>query len=716
MRANNVQQSKTNALIEQSAWPLTQLDAALFALAEHSFSRLPKNIHMPAAPSHVEQLNSWLMRSAQLVNLVAQQVSIDYQQRHTLVAQTAPAIIRLSSLSSSALLVVMGRKGKQLLVLTPALKVVRISTKALSSYLVAPLEAQHRTSIQQLLDSAQVNSARREKAMQALLSERLQEQSLPGIWLLHVPPSESVVKQIKNKAILGKILALSSVFAGQILLFILGWWLISQAALSGHGFEGWLWAWGLLLLSQIPLSLLTTWLQANIIIDMGILIKKRLLSGSLQMQPQKLRHLGIGQLLSRVFDSEAIESVALESGFIGMLAIIELTIAASILTAGAAGSLHAIVLLVFILVIAFMCYRQFVLRNNMNELQLDMTHNLIEKMVGHRTRLAQQPPHQWHTQEDNELRDYISASAATDQSNAKLTGLMPRLWLLLSMAVLLPVVIDNQISSVALAISVGGILYAYQAIVKALHGINSITTALIAWRRMKPLFMQASQSYAPTSGNGLVTTTDANPALGPILTLDKVNFSYPNAQAPTLQHCDLSIYAGDRLLLQGHSGGGKSTLVNLITGIQPTQYGIMLYRGLDQKSLGLKQWRQHIISAPQFHDNHVFAGSFAFNLLIGDKWPPTHAGMQKAEQLCNELGLGPLLEKMPAGIMQMVGETGWQLSHGERSRLFIARALLQDAELVILDESFAALDPHNLHNALNCVRQHARTLLVIAHP
>lgn len=94
-------------------------------------------------------------------------------------------------------------------------------------------------------------------------------------------------------------------------------------------------------------------------------------------------------------------------------------------------------------------------------------------------------------------------------------------------------------------------------------------------------------------------------------------------------------------------------------------------------------------------------------------YPCRHA---KAEQLCNELGLGPLLEKMPAGIMQMVGETGWQLSHGERSRLFIARALLQDAELVILDESFAALDPHNLHNALNCVRQHARTLLVIAHP
>ena len=71
---------------------------------------------------------------------------------------------------------------------------------------------------------------------------------------------------------------------------------------------------------------------------------------------------------------------------------------------------------------------------------------------------------------------------------------------------------------------------------------------------------------------------------------------------------------------------------------------------------------------------------------------------------------------MPAGLLQMVGETGWQLSHGERSRLYIARALLQRAELIILDESFAALDPENLRRALTCVLDRASTLLVIAHP
>jgi len=74
-----------------------------------------------------------------------------------------------------------------------------------------------------------------------------------------------------------------------------------------------------------------------------------------------------------------------------------------------------------------------------------------------------------------------------------------------------------------------------------------------------------------------------------------------------------------------------------------------------------------------------------------------------------------LLERMPAGMLQMVGETGWQLSHGERSRLYIARALLQNAEVVVLDESFAALDPENLQRAVECVIKRAKSLLVIAH-
>jgi len=70
------------------------------------------------------------------------------------------------------------------------------------------------------------------------------------------------------------------------------------------------------------------------------------------------------------------------------------------------------------------------------------------------------------------------------------------------------------------------------------------------------------------------------------------------------------------------------------------------------------------------------------------------------EEVCRELGLEDLLQRMPGGILQSVGESGWQLSHGEQSRLFIARSLLQNADVVVLDESFAALDPENLRKSL----------------
>ena len=86
------------------------------------------------------------------------------------------------------------------------------------------------------------------------------------------------------------------------------------------------------------------------------------------------------------------------------------------------------------------------------------------------------------------------------------------------------------------------------------------------------------------------------------------------------------------------------------------------------------------------------------------------------DALCSELGLDDLIARMPGGLAQPVGETGWQLSHGEKSRIFLARALLQDAQLTILDESFAALDPETLQKCLNCAQRRARTLMVIAHP
>jgi ATP-binding cassette subfamily B protein len=183
-----------------------------------------------------------------------------------------------------------------------------------------------------------------------------------------------------------------------------------------------------------------------------------------------------------------------------------------------------------------------------------------------------------------------------------------------------------------------------------------------------------------------------------------------------LEGCSFAVRAGDRVLVEGASGGGKSTLAALLAGMREPSAGTLRLSGVEQAVLGPERWRARIGGAPQFHENHVFSASLSFNLLLGRAWPPRQDDVAEAEAICRELDLGPLLARMPSGMEQLVGESGWQLSHGERGRLFIARALLQPLDARILDESFAALDPETLERAVACVFRRAGTLIVIAHP
>jgi len=121
----------------------------------------------------------------------------------------------------------------------------------------------------------------------------------------------------------------------------------------------------------------------------------------------------------------------------------------------------------------------------------------------------------------------------------------------------------------------------------------------------------------------------------PVLSARNLSFRYHANAEPILQACQLEIQKGDRLLLEGPSGGGKSTLSALLAGLLVTQ-----------QRIGLKVWRKQIVTAPQFHENHIFTETFLFNLLMGRRWPPLSKDLVEAEALCQELGLGDLLELM----------------------------------------------------------------------
>jgi ATP-binding cassette subfamily B protein len=472
-------------------------------------------------------------------------------------------------------------------------------------------------------------------------------------------------------------------------------------------------------LTLVPFRLLATRSQGRLAIGAGGLLKQRLLYGALRLEPEEIRYQGAGQLLGRVLKAEAVEALALSGGLLGLVAGMELLIAAAILHAGAGGGRHALLLLAWVAVALLLGWRYWWQRRHWTAGRLTLTHDLIEGLVGHRTRLAQKGHERWHEGEDQALSRYLERSAAMDRTAAWLIAVVPRGWLFLGLLGLAPAFIAGRGSPAALAIGLGGMLLAYRALHKLATGMWHLAGAAIAWEQVAPLFDAAARpevggspafSLMDASGAG---RSDGAPT---VIEAHEIAFRYRDRSAPVLRECHLRIRAGDRLLLEGPSGGGKSTLASLLSGLGVPESGLLLLHGLDRQTLGSEGWRRRVVAAPQFHENHVLTETFAFNLLMGRRWPPRPEDIEAAGGICRELGLDDLLSRMPAGLLQLVGETGWQLSHGERSRLYMARALLQEADLVILDESFAALDPETLQRCLRCVLKRAATVLVIAHP
>jgi ATP-binding cassette subfamily B protein len=261
-----------------------------------------------------------------------------------------------------------------------------------------------------------------------------------------------------------------------------------------------------------------------------------------------------------------------------------------------------------------------------------------------------------------------------------------------------------------LAITLGGLLLAAQALERLAGGVSDLLGAAIAWKQVGFLHHAAGRKE-PAGVPGLVSM-----GRGTALEARGLGFRYARRSRPALRDVSLVLAHGERVLLEGEPGSGKSTLAALLSGLRPPQTGVVLLHGLDPSAWGDAEWRRRVALSPQLHENHVLVGPLAFNLLLGRRWPPRPDDLDEALDVCHELGLSGLLQRMPGGIFQPVGETGWRLSHGERTRLFVARALLQRADVVILDEGFGALDPESLRLTLECARRRAATLMVLAHP
>jgi ATP-binding cassette subfamily B protein len=192
---------------------------------------------------------------------------------------------------------------------------------------------------------------------------------------------------------------------------------------------------------------------------------------------------------------------------------------------------------------------------------------------------------------------------------------------------------------------------------------------------------------------------------------DDVGFSYGDASLPALQHITFHARPGETIALVGTTGAGKSTVVNLLTRFYEYGSGQILIDGAPLRDFGLRQLREMIGVVTQ--ESFLFNGTIRENLLIG-KPTATDEEVLRAAEAANAR---PFIDRLPEGLDSVVGERGVKLSVGEKQRLSIARALLKDPPILILDEATASVDTTTerlIQEALEHLMAH-RTCFVIAH-
>jgi ATP-binding cassette, subfamily B, bacterial len=700
-------------------WPIERVSEALEALAQSAGVSAHAGIvrEAPAGLSR-ERLGAWVEASAHAIGLEAVPFAVTYSEAEPALERAAPALLLFEPEPGQTKLLCLNRGGaRSVALLGPDQAVRRFAVAEVAQGLRQAVERPSVAEVDPILDLLRVGPKRRDLAKSLLVADRMRDRPVAWGFFLSRSPTVSLWRDLNATRAAPKFGLLLIGYALAFALTLLGWWFIGHGTLSGLIDQGWLWAWGLSMATLIPLRAFVNWLGFDLSFSCAVLLKRRLFAGACELDAQAVRQKGYGQLLTLVLESELLESLGIEGVISGALAVIELGFATPLLLLAGNDPLLTGLLIGWMAVSSGLAWRYYRHKSLATDHRLILTEDLVETMLGHRTRLAQSPQAEWHLGEDATTAHYLRLSQRADETAALLASLVPRGWLVLA-ALAMTSRIVQPVAMSEIVGALGGTLLAYGALRSLAGAVPQIGGAVIAWREVRPLFQARAEEPRPVVPVQTAESACAGnaPAGKPFLEMHDLEYGYRERGKSVLSGGSLTLRPGDRVLLEGPSGSGKSTLAALLAGLRQPTAGLILLRGLDRHTLGLEAWRRQVVVAPQFHENHVLTAPFAFNLLMARRWPPGPADLAAAENLCEELGLGQLLRRMPGGLFQMVGEMGWQLSHGERSRLFIARALLQEAEVVILDESFAALDPETLQRALLCVIQRAKTLVVIAHP
>jgi ATP-binding cassette subfamily C protein CydC len=231
---------------------------------------------------------------------------------------------------------------------------------------------------------------------------------------------------------------------------------------------------------------------------------------------------------------------------------------------------------------------------------------------------------------------------------------------------------------------------------------QALQSGRVASRRLQAIVDQPA-------GTGDPVRPVSPPARGE-LRFEDVHFAWPGSGRKVLDGLHLRIAPGERIAIGGDSGCGKTTLSSLLLRLWDPMQGQVSYGGIDLRAMAQAEWHRRIAWLPQ--NAPVFAGSLRANLLIGDP----HADDAALWRALRQVRLHDWAQAQ-GGLDTWVGENGATLSAGQARRLALARALLRDAPVLLLDEPTEGLDVDTAHAMLLDLAQalDGRTLVMISH-
>ncbi|MCP8899139.1 type I secretion system permease/ATPase [Gilvimarinus xylanilyticus] len=192
---------------------------------------------------------------------------------------------------------------------------------------------------------------------------------------------------------------------------------------------------------------------------------------------------------------------------------------------------------------------------------------------------------------------------------------------------------------------------------------------------------------------------------------NKVSFRYPNDERDVLRDVSFVLQPGERVAILGRNGSGKTTIEKIIAGLYSPTSGSVLIDNIEQGQIDPAQLRHNIGYVPQ--DTHLFLGTLRDNITMGDP----NASDERLMEAINISGLGEFINNHPQGLAMPVGERGSLLSGGQRQSVAVARALVNDPSILLLDEPSGAMDHTSEESLKKRLAEYSqgRTMLVITH-